>query len=406
MNNKRSFITILVLLLVIAVIMIIKSNQRQYVILVSMDAFRWDYSQIYDTPNLDRIARKGVKAGSLIPAYPSKTFPNHYSIATGLYPDHHGIISNTFYAPDLGLLYRIGDRAMVENGDFYGGEPIWTTVEKNGLIAASMFWVGSEAPVNGHQPTYWSIYDENISYSARLDSVINWLSLPKKKRPGFITLYFDEPDGTSHDYGPVSGETDSIVQYMDGIIGDLYGRLMELPAGKKINLLVVSDHGMGEVSGDRTINLLDIIPEGMVEYYTGGSPVVFIDPVDEFRDSLLAILENSPHIKVWTGETLPGHYHFGTHSRIPEIIIEADSSWSIIRSDREDYYMSSKGTHGYDPRNTDMHGIFYALGPAFRKDYESGSFYNIDIYNLICNILKIKPAKNDGNQERIESLLK
>lgn len=403
--NKKWFYSFFGII-VIVILVLLLTGRKQYVVLVSLDGFRWDYDQQYDTPNLDEIAAKGIKSESLVSSFPTKTFPNHYSIVTGLYPDHHGLISNTFYATDLGKLYRIGDRSMVENGDFYDGEPVWTTAEKNGIIAASMFWVGSEAPINGHQPTYWNRYDGSIPYSARLDSVINWLSLPRKERPGFITLYFDEPDGTSHDFGPLSHETDSVVSYLDGLIGELYDRLLDLPIGKRVNMIIVSDHGMGEVSGDRMVNLIDIIPDGLVEHYNGGNPVILIDPVEEYSDSVLAILNNTPGVKGWSAETLPEHYHYGTHIRFPGIVAEADSSWSIVASSRKNYYMRSRGTHGYDPANRDMHGIFFADGPAFKDGYLSPSIHNVDIYNIICEILDIKPVENDGKVSRIEGIFR
>lgn len=393
-------------LIVLAIVIVILANRDQYVVLVSMDAFRWDYDQLYNTPNIDRFAEEGVKAKSLIPAFPTKTFPNHYSIATGLYPDHHGLINNTFYAPDLEMLYRIGDRKMVENGDFYSGEPIWTTAEKNGIIAASMFWVGSEASINGHQPTYWSSYDGSIPFMARVDSVINWLSLPKKQRPGFITLYFDEPDGTSHSYGPVSAETDSVVANLDNIIGNLYHKISELKIGKRVNIILVSDHGMGEVSSERLVNLAEEVPEGLVEYFTGGNPVILIDPVDEYKDSVYSILSEVEHVKIWSKETMPEHYHYGTNPRFPGLVAEADSGWSIIASSRPSYSFRSKGAHGYDPANTDMQGIFYADGPAFKDGYMSASLENVDIYNIICRIFDIEAAPNDGNKKRIEKIFR
>ena len=335
----KRILAVFIVMVALALMLIVFIKRDQYVVLVSMDAFRWDYDHLYETPNIDRFTKEGVKAKSLISSFPTKTFPNHYSIATGLYPDHHGLISNTFWDPDMEMLYRIGDRKMVENGDFYGGEPIWTTVEKNGMIAASMFWVGSEAPINGHQPTYWSSYDGSIPYESRVDSVINWLSLPKKERPRFITLYFDEPDGISHSYGPVSKETDSVVVYLDGIIGSLYNRISDLPIGKRVNIILVSDHGMGEVSSEKLVNLKEEVPEDLVEYYTGGNPVILIDPVDEYIDSVYTILSKVPHVKVWSKETMPEHYHYGTHKRFPGLVAEADSGWSIIASSRPDYSM-------------------------------------------------------------------
>ena len=402
---KKSLL--IISLICISLFIIFTSVRRdQYVVLVSMDAFRWDYSEIYNTPVLDNIASEGVHAKSLVPVYPSKTFPNHYTLATGLYPDRHGIISNTFYDEGLQYLYRIGDREAVENGEFYSGEPIWTTVERNGMLSASMFWVGSEAPINGHQPRYWNSYDESIPFEARVDSVINWLSLPRKVRPRFITLYFHEPDGISHRYGPVSHETDSLVTYLDGILGNLKGRIEDLNIGRRVNLIIVSDHGMGEVDSGRLINLIDHIPPGLVEHYTGGNPSILVDPVDEYLDSVRVLLNMIPHVKAWSAETMPAHYNYGKNPRFPGLVAEADSSWSIIATDRPAYSMRSKGAHGYDPANTDMHGIFYAVGPAFRKGYLSESLHNTDLYNIISRVLRIEPADNDGDPARIEDFFR
>ncbi|MCK7537287.1 MAG: alkaline phosphatase family protein [Marinilabiliales bacterium] len=172
----------------------------------------WDYDSIHGTPVLDDIARNGVMAKRLIPSFPTKTFPNHYSIATGLYPDHHGLVNNSFYAPDLDLVYRIGDRAMVANGDFYGGEPMWVTARKQGMKSASFYWVGSEAPIQGIQPDYWKVFDDEVAFGDRVDTVIKWLSLPANRRPHLVTLYFEEPDAISHGYGPVSPETGAVVR--------------------------------------------------------------------------------------------------------------------------------------------------------------------------------------------------
>ena len=153
---------------------------KNYVLIVSFDAFRWDYTKIYKTPNLNKLASEGVKADRLISSFPTVTFPNHYSIATGLYPDHHGLINNTFFAPELNLMYRIGDRKAVENPAFYLGEPMWITAKKQGLKTASFFWVGSEAPVQGMQPDYWKKYDSKVTYSERIDTVIKWFPCLKK----------------------------------------------------------------------------------------------------------------------------------------------------------------------------------------------------------------------------------
>lgn len=372
---------------------------KDYVVLVSLDGFRWDYPGLYQTPNINKIAARGVKADRLIPSFPTVTFPNHYTIATGLYPDHHGIINNNFYAPDLGLVYRMSDRAAVENAVFYGGEPMWVTAEKQGIISASFFWVGSEAPVQGIQPTYWKKYDGTVSYEARIDTVIKWLSYPEGKRPGLVTLYFDEPDATSHEFGPVSGQTREVVSRLDYLIGVLRQKLSTLKYSERINLILISDHGMGPISSDRYININNLVPARLIESNYG----MMITPAEGKKDSILLLLDSVLGLKAWDKAKLPARLHFGTNSRIPEVVVVADSSWII--GTRADASSISGGAHGYDNADSDMFSIFYAEGPAFKKNFRFHELNNTDIYGLVCRILNIKPAPNDGNPENYSQIL-
>src|SRR5664279_716602 len=273
---------------------------RNYVVLVSLDAFRWDYSMIYNTPNLNKLAHDGVKADRMFSSFPTVTFPNHYSIATGLYPDHHGLINNSFSAPDLGLFYRMGDRTAVENPAFYGGEPIWVTAEKQGVRSASFFWVGSEAPVGGMHPTYWKEYDKTVTFEERIDTVVKWLGYPPDKRPELVTLYFDEPDATSHTFGPVSPQTRKIVECLDSLMGVLRMKLSTLPEAKRINLIILSDHGMSAISPERYINIKSLVPGRMIASISGGNPVYLINPTEGKKDSVLILLNESKGLKAWS----------------------------------------------------------------------------------------------------------
>ena len=328
------------------------------------------------------------------------TFPNHYSIATGLYPDHHGLINNSFPAPDLGLFYRMGDRTAVENPAFYGGEPIWVTAEKQGVRSASFFWVGSEAK----HPAYWKKYDESVTYEARIDTVIKWLGYPPEKRPGLVTLYFDEPDATSHAFGPVSAQTGKIVARLDSLMGVLRTKLSTLPEAKRINLIILSDHGMSAISPARYINIKSLVPDRMIASISGGNPVYLINPSEGKKDSVLFLLNKSKGLKAWDKSHLPAKWHYGTNPRIPEIVAVADSSWSI--GTRPDGSSLRGGAHGYDNSNSDMFSIFYAAGPSFKRNYKFRELNNIDIYNLICRILDITPAKNDGDPTHIKGMLR
>ena len=398
------FVTLFILLITLGFTRADRKPFENYVVLVSFDAFRWDYSEIYNTPNLDKLALSGTKAGKMIPSFPSKTFPNHYAIATGLYPDHNGIVENTFFAPDLNKMYKVSDRTAVENPGFYLGEPIWETAMKNGMKTASFFWVGSEAPIMGKHPDYWKKFDETVPFGSRIDTVIKWLQYPKAKRPEFITLYFEEPDAVSHDFGPVSAETGKVVERMDSLLGVLQTKLDELPIAGKITLIVVSDHGMGEVSSDRYIDLKMVVPERMIKSMTGGNPFYMIEPNENKRDSVLFLLNKVTGLQAWNKKDIPPYLNYGTSERIKDIVVVADSSWSIgTFSDTIEY---KGGAHGYDISDSDMGAIFYAKGPSIKNGYKIRELNNVDIYNLICSILKIVPAKNDGNPEVIKDILK
>jgi len=373
-----------------------------YVVMVSFDGFRWDYDNLYNTPNFDAIAADGVKADRLIPSFPTKTFPNHYTLATGLYPDNHGIINNSFYAPDLEGIYRIGDRDMVSNPDAYFGEPIWVTAEEQGIKSASYYWVGSEAPIKGRHPSYWKKYDGSVPYMDRVDQVINWLKLPINKRPGMVTLYFDEPDGIGHKFGPVHESTGEVVEYLDSVLGYLRSEIAALEYGHRVNLIVVSDHGMGSISPDRYINLYDVINEEWIEMIVGGNPVYLIDAVDGYEDSVTNALNGIMGVSAWQKEDIPEYLHYGISPRFPGIVVVADSTWSL--GTHTNAYGYTGGAHGYDNAFTDMHTIFFADGPAFKDGYTHPGFPNVDVYGIIAHILGLELAQTDGDMERVKGM--
>lgn len=379
---------------------------EQIVVMLSIDGCRWDYPQMVDMPNLSRIARKGVKAASLQSVFPSKTFPNHYALATGLYADHHGIVQNSFYDPEMEAAYRISDRAAVENGAFYSGEPIWVTAEKQGLRTASYFWVGSEAPIQGIQPANWKRYEHNFPFESRIDSVIAWLELPAAKRPRLITWYMHEPDGVGHRYGPESEETHRTLVYLDSLVGVFLDRVEALPIADRINVIVTSDHGMTALSPQRVLVLDDYIQRDWLARIEGGSPVLLLDVKDEFADTTLAALQNIPHLQAWWRETLPDTLHYGMNPRVLDLVVTCDLGWSLLWRDQleKDGYLA--GTHGYDPRYRDMHAIFYAQGPAFKEGFVHPTFENVHVYSLIAHLLDLQPAPTDGNLEAVQAMLR
>jgi alkaline phosphatase D len=379
------------------------AEDSQYVVILSLDAFRWDYPTLANTPNINQMAQNGVKAEALIPCYPSKTFPNHYSLATGLHPNNHGLVGNSFLDPELGF-YTMGDRNAVENPNFYGGEPFWVTAEKQGLKAATYYWVGSEAPIGGDYPSFWKKYNQKVSFDDRIDTVISWLSLPLEQRPNLIAWYYHEPDLIAHHDGPTGTKTLAKVEQLDSLVGVFINRLNELPIADKINLILVSDHGMADISPEKYINLNKYVERDWFDVITGGSPVYSLQPKDEYREQAIATLKAIPNLKVWERHDIPERLHYGSNPRIQDILIEANEHYSVGFSTDSSRYTG--GAHGYDNANPDMHGIFFAQGPAFKKGYQHKTFINTNVYNIVINALGLTPAENDGNWEDVKDIFK
>ncbi len=404
-TSRLIIITILSCFLIFhSIPLIAQEPDDQVTIVISLDGFRWDYNQKTPTPALDLIAKEGVKAISLIPSFPSKTFPNHYTIATGLYPDHHGLVNNSFFDRNMGKSYAIGNREARINPDFYGGEPIWITAQNQGVRTASFFWVGSDVAIQGKHPDYWKTYDGSIPFIQRIDTIMHWLSLPGALRPRLIMAYYHEPDGIGHEFGPNDPRTLKMVHDLDSLTGILYTRIRQLPNGNNINFIVVSDHGMGDISSERSIALRDYIPEMWPVKIEGGNPNYNLYADDGWVDSVYNVLKNVKHLKAWKPGEIPAYLNYGNNPRVGDMVVVADSAWSVTMKKPKRAFTG--GTHGYDIRNTDIHAIFYASGPAFKQNYLHPSFQNIHIYPLLAHLLGIIPAKSDGDLLQVIDLLK
>lgn len=395
-------IILLITLLIFVSCGTIDKEEQPYLLILSMDGCRWDYPDMYKMPTLDSVSAVGVRS-VVKPSFPTKTFPNHYTMATGLYPSHSGIVSNTFYCPDLKLTYRINDRSTVEDTRFYKGEPFWVSAEEQGVKAASYFWVGSEAKVKNKQASYWKKFTADISPKAIVDSVLSWLEKPEDKRPHLISFYFYQPDAVGHRYGPESIETKGVVEGLDSVLAYLFQGIHQLDIGDKVNVIITSDHGMGSISPDKSVVLSNYISQGNIVRCLGSNPHFLIEPkadkLQEVYDQLSAI----EGITVWKKEQVPYRLHYRDSESISSLVVVADSAWSVHweAPKRVNY-----GTHGYDNCNEDMKAIFYACGPVFKEGHLHSGFPNVDLYELVCRILDIEAAPNDGNLHRVEGMLK
>jgi len=405
--NKLLYLALLPLLFLYSCDDNNKSKQIQteqpYLVMLSLDGFRWDYPQFARTPVLDSLKEVGVVAESLKPAFPTKTFPNHYTMATGLYPDNHGIVLNSFYAGDLERTYSVRNRDAVNDGSFYGGEPIWVTAEKQDIKSASLFWVGSAAEIKGVRPSYYSLdYIQELPFEARIDSVYNWLSLPEAKRPGLIMWYYHEPDYIGHGDGPYGDTTKLVVEKLDAYLSQFFTRMRKLPIYDQINFIITSDHGMAETTEERVVLLDQYIDTADIDFHDGLDPVMNIKVKPGKLEKVYQQLKKTPHLFAWKHDSLPERLHYGSNIRTQDITVVAYPGWAISTSWRK---MKYKGSHGYDNDFKDMHAIFYAAGPAFKKGFAHPTFENVNIYPLIAEILDLVPANTDGKLGNVKGML-
>ena len=368
------------------------SNNDKYTLLVSFDGFRYDYINRVPTPNFDKFIRDGVSA-SLIPVFPSLTFPNHYSIATGHYSDKHNILGNSFYSKRLNKDYSMRDSKAVQDGEFYGMEPIWVTAEKNNLSSATFFWIGSESEINGYRPSIYKNYDGKVSFKSRVDSVISWYKLPKGIRPNLTMLYFSEPDYTGHGFGPNSDEVNKSVIEMDELFGYLMDELSKTKIYPYLDVIVVSDHGMAEVSPDKVIVLDEYIN---VDEYKIVLSFAITHIWNKGADSDIShIFDNNNNVDIYKKGEFPAKYHF-ENADSPDYIIVSKLGWSITTSQKLSKHQNFPGgMHGYDSDYSEMHGIFYANGPSFMNGVRIDPFENINIYPMICKNLNLLPYQEN-----------
>lgn len=381
------------------------SIKKPYVILISLDGFRHDYAQKHGAPHILRLAKEGVSAVSMQPSYPSVTFPNHYTIVTGLYPSHHGLTANSFYDAAKGRSYTMSNKNEVRDSSWYGGTPLWVLAEQHQLVSASMFWVGSEAAVKGVRPTYSYNYTERMPLDKRIAAVKDWLLLPEETRPHFITFYMNEPDHSGHTYGPDAPQTGEAVHMVDSAIYQLTEAVKS--TGLPVNFILVADHGMTAVDSLHWIPTPAIIDTAKFLIHSSGTMLNLYAKDKKALMPLYTQLKNEAgNYQVYLKKDVPASLHFGAvddrYNRIGDIVLLPN--WPQVFANRK----PGKGYHGFDPAQVkDMHAIFYAWGPVFKKGITIPTFENVNIYPLIAHLLGLPVAeKIDGNKKVLLPILK
>lgn len=406
MIRRRSLILSFFLAILLACALLAQpAPQRPYVVLVSLDGFRYDYAEKYHANNILAIGKAGAAAEAMIPSFPTVTFPNHVSIVTGQYPEHHGLVGNSFFDPARKEMYSM-NRASTESA-FYGYKPLWVVAEEQKVKSAAMFWPTSDAEIGGVRPAYWSLYDGHVANEQRVSKVLDWLKLPESERPHFITLYFSDVDSAGHSTGPDSPETERAVQRVDKLVGDLWAGIQAIPL--PINLIVVSDHGMQTTEG--SVNLSEFTDLSKVRVVTEG-PIAFVyAPDSETTEQVYAGLKGkSPKFDVYRRKETPARWHFSENERIGDLVICVKEATALSTAPPRERpgggRAGSRGAHGFDPAEfKTMDAIFYAVGPNVKPGVQIKPFENVNVFPFMAKILGLQsPPGIDGSEKVLDGI--
>jgi predicted AlkP superfamily pyrophosphatase or phosphodiesterase len=390
----------------------VEDAARPYVVVVSLDAFRHDYVERYHPASLERLAARGIMARALIPPFPSKTFPSHYTIATGLYPGHHGLLSNTFYDPSFGAWFRVKDSTAVRDGRWYGGTPIWVAAEREGVHTSVYFWPGSEGAVQGTRPSaYWS-YRASTPDSVRVDASIAQLELSGARRAHLVMLYLTDVDDTTHHYGPDSPHTAVAVASLDRALTRLLDAIDRLPQRDSVNVIVLSDHGMEESPPEKMLPLRPMLAAAGIDtmrvqmgdngptmsLWFGGDSTLARRTLDVLGAGLV-------HARAYARGSTPARWHVNGNVRAGEVLVVAEPGYVVAKgaSDR----VLDRGNHGWDPADAKMHGIFIASGPQIRAAGTIAAFESVHVYSFLTALLRLDRApRGDGDPAVLGSYLR
>jgi len=393
-----------------------KQNEGQIVVLIGLDGLRANAIDDFPeaAPNLRKLAQKGVRAAGMVPAMPSVTFVNFYTIATGLYPEHHGIVSNASYS-------RADDEVMARadhgNSKWWGGEPIWSTAEKQGVKTATMFWLGSEAEVAGARPSIWLPYQHTKPFDERTSEALEWLAMPERERPRLVTVYFHAVDTAVHINGVRSEQERDAIALMDAQVGALIDGVKQLGLQDKVNFIIVSDHGMISAPGENLIDLEQyisfddvLIPEFEGPDGPAYTPLIHVFAEADKRAAVydrLAAASHAAPFKVYRREHLPDRWRMNNLDRTGDIVVVAEPGWMLFGASLEARYPAAENgaTHGYDRHLPGMLATFIADGPRFENGVIVEPFDNVEVYGMIANILGVTPAQTDGSLDRVQHFM-
>lgn len=377
-------------------------TDRPKLLLVSFDGFRWDYIDRVPTPNFHNLMNEGVLVEHVENIYITKTFPNHYSLVTGLYAETHGIVANEMYDPSLNLSFSMETDSIYDSRWWDEAVPLWVTLQKAGGRSGAAMWPGSDVKIHGMFPNQYLHYNASVPFETRVERIIEWFSAPEEEAVDFAVLYWEEPDESGHQLGPESPLMDKVITEIDEKLGFLRNDLKKAGLYEKVNLIVTSDHGMVQLSTEKIIELDEYVSSDLY-FWVDKSPVVGIVPNEgKLEEVYSKLVDANPYMAVYKKEEIPVHYHYQHNLRIMPILLEAQEGWTIVQNRTAPFML---GNHGYNNSLRSMHPVFVARGPAFRQNFVKPSMQSVDLYPLMCHILSIRPLPNNGSLLRVKDLL-
>lgn len=377
-------------------------DERPKLLLVSFDGFRWDYIDRVPTPNFHALMKEGVQVEQVENIYITKTFPNHHSLVTGLYAETHGIVANEMYDPSLNMTFSIETDSVYDPRWWDQAVPLWVTVQRAGGRSGAAMWPGSDVKIHGTFPDRYLPYNGSVPFETRVQSVVEWFSAEEDEAVDFAVLYWEEPDEHGHMLGPESPLMDEVIADIDEKLGFLRNELRKAGLYEKVNLIVTSDHGMMQLSTEKIIELDEYVSRDSYAW-VDKSPVVGIIPNEgKLEDVYNKLKDANPYMAVYKKEDIPAHYHYQHNLRIMPVLLEAQEGWTIVQNRTAPFML---GNHGYNNSLRSMHPVFVARGPAFRQDFVQPSMRSVDLYPLMCHILSVPAAPNNGSLMRVKDLL-
>ncbi|XP_037304907.1 ectonucleotide pyrophosphatase/phosphodiesterase family member 5 isoform X2 [Pungitius pungitius] len=377
-------------------------RDRPKLLLLSFDGFRWDYIDRVPTPNFRNLIDNGVMVEQVENIYITKTFPNHYSLVTGLYAETHGIVANEMYDPAANRSFSMETDSIYESWWWEEAVPLWVTIQKAGGRSGAAMWPGSDVKIRGAFPNRYMPYNASVSFEARVGRIVEWFSAPKEEAVDFGVLYWEEPDESGHLLGPENSLMDPVIIDIDAKLGYLINELKKAGLYERVNLIVTSDHGMAQLSPDKIIELDEYVSRDLYTW-VDKSPVVGILPMEGKNDEVYSkLVDANPNMVVYKKEDLPERFHYQHNIRIMPILIESKEGWTIMQNRTGPFML---GNHGFDNTLRSMQPVFVARGPAFRQNYIKDSMRAVDLYPLMCHVLSVPALPNNGSLRNVQDLL-